>query len=378
MGRITTNVLSDGRIQFIVSIEVGDYTNWAVYVCSNVNHGEGMGGACDVDIPYYVERIDGTNNYTFYRNKCSGLYSAGKYQAVLALQHTGMVDYDTFDVICNGGVGLGSISIPSSLSILVNETSTLTAVCKDTNGNNMTCPQLTFSSNNANIAWIEATGPNTVKVTGAGAGTTTINASAGGKVSNYCNVTVTAPPPPPEKKYTCNTNYQCVESSTGMSLSDCQATCKPPTATKYNCVSGVCQGPFTSGTYNSSAECQAACTITQKWKCINPATNTCAQTSDGTFDTEAQCKAATSCQPSGVQTWYCNTSTKICSLQTGSGGHATKALCDIACSGGDGEEGDPCDMCSDKEICLFGSCYKKNTVYMAAGAVVLLMMLTKK
>ena len=46
-------------------------------------------------------------------------------------------------------------------------------------------------------------------------------------------------------------------------------------------------------------------------------------------------------------------------------------------SGGDGEEGDPCDMCSDKEICLFESCYKKSDAVMAVGAVVLLMMLTR-
>lgn len=114
----------------------------------------------------------------------------------------------------------------------------------------------------------------------------------------------------------------------------------------------------------------------QKWKCTDPATNTCAQASDGTFDTEAICKASTSCQPSAVQTWYCDTSTKICSLKAGSGGYATKALCDATCTVGGGE--DPCDKCTSDQYCLFGTCYKKNYVYIAGAAIGLLLILTKK
>lgn len=30
-------------------------------------------------------------------------------------------------------------------------------------------------------------------------------------------------------------------------------------ATKYNCNEGVCEGPFITGTYNSSADCMTAC-----------------------------------------------------------------------------------------------------------------------
>ncbi len=102
MATITVNVL-DTQIQFIVSISIGDVADWSVMICSNVDHGNGMGGACDVDIPYYVESIYGTNNTTFYKNKCSGAYSAAKYQAVLALKGMGAIDYDTFDISCGSG-----------------------------------------------------------------------------------------------------------------------------------------------------------------------------------------------------------------------------------------------------------------------------------
>lgn len=35
----------------------------------------------------------------------------------------------------------------------------------------------------------------------------------------------------------------------------------------------------------------------EKWKCIDPITNTCAQATDGIYNSEADCKAALSCQP---------------------------------------------------------------------------------
>lgn len=184
-------------------------------------------------------------------------------------------------------------------------------------------------------------------------------------------------------KYACSgsPNYQCGESARGYdTIEQCQTACQAPSATKYNCnsVTHQCQGPYVTGQYDSLATCQAVCKASaQKWKCTDPATNTCIQASNGTFDTEALCKAATNCQPAGVQSWYCDTSTKICSLQAGSGGYPTKADCDAACSGGGGE--DPCITCDKtKQFCILGQCIDKNTVYIGVGLFAGLLILTKK
>jgi hypothetical protein len=40
------------------------------------------------------------------------------------------------------------------------------------------------------------------------------------------------------------------------------------------------------------------CASTEKWKCIDPANNTCIRDDTfGTHNSEAECKAASSCQP---------------------------------------------------------------------------------
>lgn len=45
--------------------------------------------------------------------------------------------------------------------------------------------------------------------------------------------------------------------------------------TYYNCVSGICQGPYTSGTYPDKASCTTACTA-NNYGCVN---NVCTQNS---------------------------------------------------------------------------------------------------
>ncbi len=86
---------------------------------------------------------------------------------------------------------LGSISIaPSTASINIGGTQQLTATCKDTNNNAMTCPSLTWSSNNNSKATVNSSG----LVTGVANGTANITASGGGKTSNISAITVITPP----------------------------------------------------------------------------------------------------------------------------------------------------------------------------------------
>ncbi len=79
---------------------------------------------------------------------------------------------------------------PVSASINPGATQQLTAVCRDQNNNVMTCPTLTWTSNNTSIATVNSSG----LVTGVATGTANITASAGGKTSNISTITVTSQP----------------------------------------------------------------------------------------------------------------------------------------------------------------------------------------
>ncbi len=80
---------------------------------------------------------------------------------------------------------LGSIRI--SLPIKVGLSQQLFVKCKDTNGNNLICPTLSWSSSNISVATVNSTG----LVTGKSVGTVNITASASGIKSNIFIVTVT-------------------------------------------------------------------------------------------------------------------------------------------------------------------------------------------
>lgn len=131
--------------------------------------------------------------------------------------------------ITTGGQ-LASITIPTTASVQIGGTTTISAICKDSSGSIIACPPLTWSSGNDLVATVS----NGI-ITGVSAGTTSINCldPVTGITSNSCNVTVT--------------------------------------------------------------------TVAPKWKCTDPATNTCGSGTDSTYtyDTEALCKAAANCQPGG-------------------------------------------------------------------------------
>jgi hypothetical protein len=93
---------------------------------------------------------------------------------------------------------LTSISVlPTTASINVNtaqapsgNTQQLKSTCKDQNGNIMTCPILTWSTNSPSVATVDSSG----LVTGISTGTANITASTGGKISNISTITVITAP----------------------------------------------------------------------------------------------------------------------------------------------------------------------------------------
>lgn len=109
------------------------------------------------------------------------------------------------------------------------------------------------------------------------------------------------------------------------------------TPTKYNC-SGPpnykCSGPFTAGTYNSSAECTATC------------------------------KAGV-VTPTGYDCTNCN-------LLVNNGKYTTSAACTTECATTGGTVAKPC---ASDEMSIFGSCQKKNTVYLVGIALFAVIMM---
>ncbi len=86
---------------------------------------------------------------------------------------------------------LTSIAIaPTSISISMNTSTQLTATCKDQNNNTMTCPTLTWESDNPSVSSVNSSGV----VTGISIGTANVTASSGSITSNISTVTVTQPP----------------------------------------------------------------------------------------------------------------------------------------------------------------------------------------
>lgn len=110
--------------------------------------------------------------------------------------------------------------------------------------------------------------------------------------------------------------------------------------TRYNCAQNVCIGPLREGTYDSRDACIAdGCAPPPpplvRYTCIS---NMCKSLVDGEFGSLKECT------DSG------------CKAPPGGGGV----------------------KCASDQFDIFGSCQKKTDIYMAAGAVVLLLVLMKK
>lgn len=90
-----------------------------------------------------------------------------------------------------GGAGttLASIQIyPATSHVNVSKTIQLSATCKGTNNNKVTCPTLTWSSSNKSLATVNSAG----LVKGVAAGNVSIVASASGIISNMSAITVSS------------------------------------------------------------------------------------------------------------------------------------------------------------------------------------------
>jgi hypothetical protein len=87
---------------------------------------------------------------------------------------------------------LTSIALaPATASVNINGIIQLVATCKDQNTNAMTCPMLTWTSNNLSIATVDSTG----KVVGIATGSANVTTKAGIITSNPSIITVTQTPP---------------------------------------------------------------------------------------------------------------------------------------------------------------------------------------
>ena len=135
------------------------------YICTAVTDGTGTyntlaecQAACKAPVTKY--KCSGSPNYI-----CTAVTDGtGTYNTLAECQ-----------AACKESI-ISSITIsPTSASININDTQQLSAVCKDQYGNVMTCPSLTWKSDNINIATVDSTG----NVTGKVKGVTNITASCG-------------------------------------------------------------------------------------------------------------------------------------------------------------------------------------------------------
>lgn len=120
-------------------------------------------------------------------------------------------------VICEtltvkSGPTLGIIDIPLNVSVRINASINVSALCKDTSGNGMTCPALNWSINDTSIAQIVSGGTgSTITVKGLKAGTTNLDVNSSG-IYNYTRITVPEECQPPNgvQRYCQDSQTICV------------------------------------------------------------------------------------------------------------------------------------------------------------------------
>lgn len=104
---------------------------------------------------------------------------------------------------------LTAISItPTSATINVNTTISLSASCMDQSGNSMKCPNLTWVSDNTAIATVDNTGI----ITGIAVGNANITVSSSDIDSNRSAITVIAAPTPPPTPLPSKNKYMVIQS----------------------------------------------------------------------------------------------------------------------------------------------------------------------
>lgn len=315
-----------------------------------------------------------------------------------ALDGPGTNECTTIGTAC--GIVLSQISIPSTKSIVKNNSVIITATCKDTTGAGMTCPTLTWTASNNNVMLTPWGNNVDCTITGVSVGTSVVTTSGGGKTSNSCTVTVT------ESAGILNqiiiaSSIPIVKGNTGSVSVSCKdtlgynMTCPTLTWTSSNTsIATVVGGMITgvgvgicivkaTGGGKTSNDCIVSVTspgcTNPKYKCYGTPSTCISDNCDGT-GTFPDANCGTGCGGTGI---YYKCENNVCNTKTGIG--TSDCTPGVACGGGGICSSDQIKDASGNCVCIdqnkmniFGTCYKKNDIYMAVGAVALLLILTKK
>ena len=162
--------------------------------------------------------------------------------------------------------------------------------------------------------------------------------------------------------------YDSMACSTGHCTNGFCDTPPVVTPTGYDCTN--CNLLVNNGKYTTSAACTTACkpgTVTPTgYDC----TNCNLLVNNGKYTTSAECIAA--CKPGVVTpTGYDCTN---CNLLVNNGKYTTSAACTTECATTGGTVTKPC---ASDEMSIFGSCQKKNTVYLVGIALFAVIMMNK-
>lgn len=200
---------SNQRINLHDNITYANRNGFFLYLYHNPNYPYSQAGITDIVFNNNIVYNDnGTDisvkncfehlfNIQIINNYAATIYVDPCYQSVTVISGnitdpTDLTDafntrYDTLKKDILDNINLGSIRIyPSSAIINIGKTIRLMTICKDQNGNIMTCPMSTWSSDNISVAIVNPSG----LVTGVSKGTANITASSGITKSNISNITI--------------------------------------------------------------------------------------------------------------------------------------------------------------------------------------------
>lgn len=408
---IQADYMPDGRVRFIINIGIGDPVSWAAYVHSKQDHGQGPSGL--ESYPYFVEMFSSSNTQTVYRT-----YSAGNYIVELGLQGIGIVDDDTFDV--GGGGGVAGNIVVTSISVSPNPVVSgagVEIIANLRNDGDVSATENVYLKSDGVVISTDSRMIN-AHSTGRQIWNRTAGSSQGFAVGshNICAETsgdskcISLIVNSAVQSWKCLTSpyWRCeLQSGPGgfATEAECIANCQ--NIPRYSCSDGQCVSsncnPGSPNCYLTS-NCDNMCGVQTHIGCNNT-TSKCETKSGGGGNTDGctfvgqtcgipvnnygcyngQCLQGYGNLPPGCNNTCVtpipkkyNCISNKCKGPYAEGTYDSLAECQASgCSSG-GEE-DPCAKCDrNKEFCIFGQCIKKNDAYMGIGAVVLLMVLSRR
>lgn len=263
---IIQNSIGTGQYKF-VGVEVYSYPDGALKsgLYQNYNGCNTLLVTSPCQPPNGIQRYCGSDNKTLY------VWSS------VTCQYDSLVCSTNY---CQNGnctsppATFASISLtPSSVSIQVGQNASLTATCQDSNGATISCPTLSWGSDNTTVATVS----NGV-ITARAVGTAYVWAYVGNIVSdNRVLVTVqSAPPPPPPPPGCTNPKYKCRGSS---------------------CISDNCDGTGTYTTNTCNNACAAPPPPSARYTCSGSPTYTCNIDANGAYPDVNSCLNACKAPP---------------------------------------------------------------------------------